>query len=113
MEQDLFGERLKKAREVSGMSRKAMANRVGVKLSTVEKWENGKMNPRANRLQLLASLLNVPLMWLLAGSQNVPEPMSGASNRQIMLQKIDDLKSRIGSMKAELDELRILAENCD
>jgi hypothetical protein len=39
--------------------------------------------------------------------------MAGASNREIMLQKIVDLNSRVGSMKSELDELRVLAENCD
>jgi transcriptional regulator with XRE-family HTH domain len=113
MEQVLFGERLKNAREASGMSQETMANRLGVKPSTLEKWESGKLHPRANRLQMVASLLNVPLMWLLAGSQNVPNPMAGASNREIMLQKIVDLNSRVGSMKSELDELRVLAENCD
>ena len=113
MEQVLFGERLKNAREASGMSQKTMANRLGVKLSAVEKWEKGTLDLRANRLQMVASLLDVPLMWLLAGSQNVPDLMAGVSNREMMLQKIADLSNRIGTMKSEVDELRILAENSD
>jgi transcriptional regulator with XRE-family HTH domain len=113
MEQVLFGERLKNAREASGMSQETMANRLGVKLSTAEKWESGKLDPRANRLQLVASMLNVPLVWLLSGSQNAPIPMAGASNREMMLQKIVALSDRVGVMQYELDELRVLAENCD
>ena len=85
MEQVLFGERLKNAREANAMSRKTMANRLGVKPATVEKWESGELEPRANRLQMTASLLNVPLMWLLAGSQKVPDPIAGVGNREIML----------------------------
>ena len=113
MEQVLFGERLKNAREASGMSQKTMASRLGVKLSTVEKWENGKLDPRANRLQMVASLLNVPLLWLLAGSQKVPDPMAGVSNREMMLLKITDLSNRIGDMRSELDELKVMIEHCD
>ena len=113
MKQVLFGERLKNAREASGMDQETLANRLGVKLSTVKKWESGKLDPRANRLQMVASLLNGPLVWLLSGSQNVPDPKAATSNREMMLQKIADLSNRIGGMKSELDELRVLAENCD
>lgn len=113
MEQVLFGERLKNAREASGMSQKSMASRLGVKLATVEKWEKGKLDPRSNRLQMVASLLNVPLMWLLAGSQKVPDPTAGVSNRELMLHKIADLSHRIGAMQSELDELRVMVENCN
>ncbi len=113
MEQVLFGERLKNAREASGMSREAIANRLGVKTETIDHWEEGKVPPRANRLQTLASLLNVPLLWLLAGSQKVPDPAAGISNRELMLQKIDELGGRINQLKNEMDDLRLLAENCD
>lgn len=113
MEQVLFGERLKNAREASGLSRDAMANRVGVKLDTVEKWESGKVEPRANRLQTLASLLSVPLLWLLAGSQQVPVSRVEIAPRELLLQKIDELGSGIEFLKSELEELRLLAENCN
>lgn len=110
MDKVLFGERLKNAREASGMSQKVIANRIGVKLTTVEKWESGKLDPRANRLQMLASLLNVPLLWLLAGSQQIPNPTVDFSNREMMLQKIADLDSIIDLLKSDLNELKVLAE---
>ena len=109
MDKVLFGERLKNAREASGMSQKTMANRIGVKLATVENWESGKMDPRANRLQMLASLLNVPLLWLIAGSQQIPDLTSDISDRDMMLQKIADLESIVDLLKSDLEELKILA----
>jgi transcriptional regulator with XRE-family HTH domain len=113
MEKILFGERLRNAREASGMSQKTMANRIGVKSVTVEKWESGKLDPRANRLQMLASLLNVPLLWLMAGSQQVPDPTAGITREKMLLQKIADLDSIINLLKSDLDELRVLAESGD
>ena len=113
MEKVLFGERLRNAREASGMSQKTMANRIGVKSVTVEKWESGKLDPRANRLQMLASLLNVPLLWLIAGSQQVPDPTAGITREEMILQKIADLDSIIDLLKSDLDELRVLAEAGD
>ena len=113
MEQVLFGERLGNAREASGMSRKDLANRMGVKLETVEKWEGGKMQPRANRLQTLATLLNVPLLWLLAGSQQVPRSKADGTPRELLLHKIDELDGLADTLKSELEELKLLAKNCD
>ena len=57
------------ARSARGMSYKQLASQMGVKKSTLENWEKGKTVPRANRLNQLAGVLNVPLLWLIAGSR--------------------------------------------
>ena len=44
----------------------AIARRLGIKVETVNKWENDLAEPRANKLQMLAGILNVSLTWLLA-----------------------------------------------
>lgn len=111
MEKVLFGERLKNARKASGMSQNMMASRLGVKSSTIDKWESGKEDPRANRLQMIASLLNVPLLWLLAGSQKVPDPTRGISDAQLLQQKIAEVNTRMSDLKASLDDLSLLVEN--
>lgn len=113
MEQVLFGERLKNAREAAGLSRKAMANNLGVKLATIDKWESGKMDPRANRLQMLASLLNVPLLWLLGGSQKVPDQSAEINDSKKIRRKIDSLKWKVNALKSEIDDLEELAEAGD
>ncbi len=62
---------------------------------------------------MLASLLNVPLLWLIAGSQKVPDPTADVTREQMILQKIADLDSMIDLLKSDLDELRVLAEAGD
>lgn len=62
-----FGDRLAGAREASGMSQKDLARRLGVRLKTLHAWENDMTDPRANRLQMVAGMLNVSLRWLLTG----------------------------------------------
>jgi transcriptional regulator with XRE-family HTH domain len=63
-----FGDRMTGAREACGFSQAELARRLGVKLKTIEAWENDQSEPRANRLQMLAGLLGVSIMWLLSGA---------------------------------------------
>jgi len=62
-----FGDRLVAARNISRMSSKEVAARLGVKRSTVERWEADQSEPRPNKLQLLAGVLNVSMLWLMTG----------------------------------------------
>lgn len=62
-----FGDRLAGAREAAGMSQTQLSHRLGVKLKTVAAWENDLREPRANKLQMIAGMLNVSIMWLLTG----------------------------------------------
>lgn len=62
-----FGDRLAGARDAAGMTQVQLARRLGVKKSTLADWENDLSEPRANRLSMLAGLLNVSIMWLLTG----------------------------------------------
>jgi len=111
MDKVLFGERLSNAREASGMSQKLMASRLGVKSGTIKKWESGKEDPRANRLQMIASLLNVPLLWLLAGSQQVPDTGSEQSTAELLQQKLDEVNSRMEDLKNSIEDLTLLVQN--
>ncbi|KAA9010685.1 helix-turn-helix domain-containing protein [Histidinibacterium aquaticum] len=75
-----FGDRLAAAREAAGMSQKDLAKRVGVKLSTLTRWEDDQAEPRANRLSMLSGLLGVSLRWLLTGQG---EGLSGPDAEEI------------------------------
>ena len=61
-----FGDRLVAAREKSNLSQQDLAERRGVKNSTIKSWENDNSEPRANRLSMLAGLLNVSIPWLIS-----------------------------------------------
>ncbi|MFT5343039.1 MAG: transcriptional regulator with XRE-family HTH domain [Paracoccaceae bacterium] len=62
-----FGDRVAGAREATGMTQAQLARRLGVKKVTLVGWEDDLSEPRANRLSMMAGLLNVSIMWLLTG----------------------------------------------
>ncbi len=70
-----FGDRLAGAREAAGLSQEDLAQRLGVRLTTLQNWEEDLAEPRGNRLQMLAGMLNVSLRWLLtAEGDGLPDP---------------------------------------
>ncbi len=62
-----FGDRVAGAREACSMTQAQLARRIGVKRATLAAWEEDRSEPRANKLSMLAGLLNVSIMWLLTG----------------------------------------------
>lgn len=62
-----FGDRVAAAREMADMTQSELARRLGVRVATLRSWENDLSEPRANRLSIMAGLLNVSMMWLMNG----------------------------------------------
>jgi HTH-type transcriptional regulator, cell division transcriptional repressor len=72
-----FGDRLAGAREAANLTPEALARNLGVKLVTIQNWENDHSEPRANKLQMLSGLLNVSMRWLLTGEgEGIESPVS-------------------------------------
>lgn len=94
-----FGDRLAAAREQAGMTQTDLAKRLGVKLSTLKKWEDDLLEPRANRLSIMAGILNVSLMWLLNGEgEGVSEP----DESDLMTPDINEVLIELREMKATM-----------
>jgi len=103
-----FGDRVVVAREVMGWSQKQLAKRLGVKLKTVSSWENDLSEPRANKLQMLAGILNVSLMWLLTGEGDGvshPDAADIPTDVKDLLLQMRQLRSQ---MKNNLDQMALL-----
>jgi transcriptional regulator with XRE-family HTH domain len=62
-----FGARVTQARKAAGFTVRQLATRMSVKPSTIENWEAGRSEPRANKLVMLAGVLGIPVLWLLDG----------------------------------------------
>ncbi len=76
-----FGDRLAGAREAAGLSQEDLAQRLGVRLTTLQNWEEDLAEPRGNRLQMLAGMLNVSLTWLLTAEGDGLEDPDAAPPR--------------------------------
>ena len=73
MDDEQLGQRIANARMTKGYTPDQFARRIGVRTSTVESWEKGRSSPRANRLNTIAGILNVPVAWLISGSDEFIE----------------------------------------
>ena len=93
-----FGDRIAGARERAGMTQGDLAKRLGVKLKTLKTWEDDMSEPRANKLSMMAGLLNVSLLWLLSGEGEGPDaPVTGELSPDItgLLTEIRDIRTQI------------------
>ncbi|NYS23460.1 helix-turn-helix transcriptional regulator [Rhodobacteraceae bacterium 2376] len=97
-----FGDRLTAAREAAGMDQRTLARRMGVKLKTVEGWENDVSEPRANKLQMVAGVLNVSIRWLLTGQgDGLHEPAADAE----LAATARDLMGDLRQVRVEMGQL--------
>ncbi len=85
-----LGGRIQMVRESRGLSAAQLARRVGVLSKTLDNWERDRSEPRANKLQILAGVLNVPPLWLLAG-----DTATGETNYDVDLDETADLASKV------------------
>ena len=53
-EQATFGDRVAGARDAAGLTQDQLAEKLGVKPSTVRDWEDDVSEPRSNKLQMMA-----------------------------------------------------------
>lgn len=92
-----FGDRVAGAREAAGMTQQQLAKRLGVRLATLRAWEDDLSEPRANRLSIMAGLLNVSMMWLMNGEgEGVDGPLEvGPVSEDLrdLLTEMRDLRS--------------------
>lgn len=96
-----FGDRVTGAREAAGMSQKQVSKRLGIKLATLQGWENDLSEPRANKLQMLAGLLNVSLTWLLEG---VGDGIASPDSQEPLGEDIRDILAELRELKARANK---------
>lgn len=104
-----FGDRLEAAREAKGLTIEGLAEKLGVDAGTVETWENDADAPRANRVQMLAGLLNVSIVWLISGESNgtsrVAETFERPTAINDALGEISQLKVTLSGALDKLEQL--------
>lgn len=86
-----FGDRLEAARNAAGMTTAGLAAVLGVQKKTIEAWEADRSEPRANRLQMLAGAVGVPLVWLMTGAGEVPRTVDAEPLPESARAALDEL----------------------
>ena len=107
-----FGDRLAGAREAAGLEPVGLARRLGVRTATLRAWEGDRAEPRANRVQMLAGLLNVSLVWLLTGEGEGPTSAADAEGAEADLRRevtrarrdAERMVERLRAIEARLEE---------
>ncbi len=94
-----FGDRVAGAREQAGMTQKQLAKRLGIRLATLRDWEEDLSEPRANRLSMMAGILNVSMMWLMTGEG---EGVSAPDEVLPMNDSMRDLLIEVRDLRADL-----------
>jgi len=103
----ILSTRIINAREACGFTQAQLARRIGVKKNTVANWETSYTSPRSNRLIELAGILNVPVLWLIAGSDSPAEVTTPDLSETLMLeQKLDKADLLINELSALVSDLR-------
>ncbi|TCS67433.1 helix-turn-helix protein [Primorskyibacter sedentarius] len=105
-ERATFGDRVAAAREAANMTQKELAKRLGVKLSTLESWEADTSEPRANRLSMMAGLMNVSIMWLLNGDgEGVEAPEDEVEMPEGLNEILADIREARVSFRKSADRM--------
>ncbi|WP_170515085.1 helix-turn-helix domain-containing protein [Ruegeria atlantica] len=113
-----FGDRLAGAREAAGMTQSQLARRLGVKKATIVAWENDLSEPRANRLSMMAGMINVSIMWLLTGEgEGMDAPVEDGEANIELADAVAELRAIRGEMRASAEraarlekKLRLMSE---
>ncbi|MBO9435532.1 helix-turn-helix transcriptional regulator [Ruegeria sp. R13_0] len=99
-----FGDRLAAAREAAGMTQAQLARRLGVKKATIADWENDLSEPRANRLSMMAGMINVSIMWLLTGEgEGMEAPFAEGEANLELVDAVAELRAIRGEMRASAE----------
>ena len=115
MTQSTLGERIERARSAKGLSSSQLARRVGIASKTLAHWEADRSEPRANKLAMLAGMLDVPVVWLLAGEEvggdidlevEVDETASLAAKADALIRMHEKLTVLLFELSSDINRLQ-------
>lgn len=69
---ETIGERIKKYRDILGISQERLGRMLGVSREAVSQWENNETEPRPKRVRQIATALSIPYPVLLLGDEAAP-----------------------------------------
>ncbi|MEG3038579.1 MAG: helix-turn-helix transcriptional regulator, partial [Clostridia bacterium] len=62
-----IGKKIKEQRKLKGLTQKELAEKTGISLSAIEKYERGRLNPSLGKVKEIAEALDVTIQELIVG----------------------------------------------
>ena len=97
-EAERLGARIKRYRELAGLSKSELARRVRVSPTAVHNWEENGVNPGMASVMEIADVLGMDIMQLAKGdgeeAQAKDAPLNAAGRRE----RIEDLKRQVADL---------------
>lgn len=104
-----FGDRVEAGRIAAGLTQQELARKLGVKLKTIVGWEEDIAEPRANKLQMVAGMLNVSIMWLLTGEGDgvlgPDDVVDGDDEARAILIELRRTRGEMGALVERIERL--------
>ncbi|MEM1351081.1 MAG: helix-turn-helix domain-containing protein [Pseudomonadota bacterium] len=101
-----FGDRVAAAREAAEMTQAELARRLGVRVATLRSWEDDLSEPRANRLSMMAGLLNVSMTWLINGQgEGLDAPLEEATLPPSAHEVLNELRELRTDLAARVERM--------
>lgn len=98
----LFGERLKHLRKSQGLSQAKIAEKLGVSVNAVCRWEKGETQPKGGHLWDLAKLLNTQVSFLLHGKTQHRNLDINNKETMMMAVRFIEERGRLGLSQEDL-----------
>ena len=92
--------RIKEARKAAKLTQRELAEKLGIKVSTLSGYEIGAHDPKSNNLAKIAQICNTTVDWLL-GIDNSDKPQE---NEPHLIEGLDENESRLISVYRELND---------
>jgi transcriptional regulator with XRE-family HTH domain len=88
------------------MTQPELARRLGVRVATLRSWEDDLSEPRANRLSMMAGLLNVSMMWLINGQgEGLDAPLEEAALPTSASEVLNELRELRTDLLARVEQM--------
>lgn len=92
--------RIKEARKAAKLTQRELAEKLGIKVSTLSGYEIGAHDPKSNNLAKIAQICNTTVDWLL-GIDNSDKPQENVPH---LIEGLDENESRLILVYRELND---------
>ena len=61
----------------------------------------------------MSGILSVPLLWLLAGADHIPDPAGAYTDQEVINYKLEQAEKGLQELGTLLAEIKILVQSCE